>query len=200
MKRLIALLCLTLTVAAGSGTALAENIKGRLGITGKIGFYLPGDSDFDDYKLETDAGFLGGGGLIYGVTNNLAAEIDVTHTKFGSELVSGLDQGDFSITNIALGVQYRFDTPQPKLSPYAGGGIDILLSDYDRPGGADVDTTVGVHLCGGLDYFLTKHLVLNAEVRGVVAPEVDIDAPGGKSGNFDPSGVAGTFGVRLFFN
>jgi outer membrane protein len=200
MKQLISLLCLALAVTVGSGTALAENIKGRLGVTGKIGFYNPGDSDFDNFKLETDVGFLGGGGLIFGVTDNLAAEIDVTHTEFGTELVSGQDQGDFSVTNIALGVQYRFDTPQPKLSPYAGGGIDILINDYDRPGGADVDPTVGVHLCGGLDYFVTKHIVLNAEIRGVAAPEADIDAPGGASGHFDPSGVAGTFGVRFFFN
>lgn len=200
MKRILSLTCLALTLALGTGTALADSIKGRVGVTGRLGFYLPSDSDFDNLKLEADAGFIGGGGLIYGITDNLAAEIDVTHTEYDVELVSGTDQGEFEITNIALGVQYRFLIPQPKLVPYAGGGLDILVNDYNRAGGADIDTSVGLHLCGGIDYFVTKHLVLNAEIRGVVAPEVDIDTPSGRSGNFDPSGVAGTVGVRLFFN
>ena len=200
MKRIISLTCLALALALGTGTALADSIKGRIGVTGRLGFYLPSDSDFDNLKLESQAGFLGGGGLIYGITDNLAAEVDVTHTEYDVELVSGNDQGDFEITNIAMGVQYRFLIPQPKLVPYAGGGLDILINDYNRPGGADVDATVGVHLCGGIDYFVTKHFVLNAEVRGIVAPEVDIDTPSGRSGNFDPSGVAGTVGIRVFFN
>lgn len=200
MKRIISLICLALTLALGTGTALADSIKGRIGVTGRLGFYLPSDSDFDNLKLESQAGFLGGGGLIYGITDNLAAEVDVTHTEYDVELVNGADQGDFEITNIAMGVQYRFLIPQPKLVPYAGGGLDVLINDYNRPGGADIDATVGVHLCGGIDYFVTKQFVLNAEVRGVVAPEVDIDTPSGRSGNFDPSGVAGTVGLRVFFN
>ncbi|BDV41178.1 outer membrane protein [Geotalea uraniireducens] len=192
-----ALLLLALT----GTTALADSIKGRLGVTGRIGFYLPTDSDYNDYKLETDAGFLGGGGLIYGITDNLAAEIEVTHTEFGANRVSDADEGDFEIVNVALGAQYRFLIPQPVLVPYAGGGLDILINDYKRPNGTnvDVDTTVGAHICGGIDYFLTKQLVLNAEMRAVIAPQVDINGPDG-SGHFDPSGFAGTFGFRVFFN
>ncbi|WP_298271159.1 outer membrane beta-barrel protein [Geobacter sp.] len=202
MKKIVFLVSLMLTLAVGSGAALADSIKGRLGVTGRIGFLLPADSDFENLKLESDAGFLGGGGFIYGITDNLAAEIDVTRTEFGVNLVDSRDQGDFGITNISLGVQYRFLIPQPKLVPYAGGGLDILVSDYKRPSGvnADVDTVVGVHLCGGIDYFFMKQLALNAEVKGIIAPEADIHTPNEGSGNFDPSGIAGTFGIRFFFN
>lgn len=201
MSRLASIIGAVVVLALTGTTAMADSIKGRIGITGKIGFDLPADSDFNNYKLETDAGFLGGGGLIYGITDNLAAEVEVTHTEFGVNLVNDNDEGDFEVTNVALGVQYRFLIPQPKLVPYAGGGLDILINDYKRPNGinADVDTTVGGHLCGGIDYFLTKQLVLNAEVRAVVAPQVDISSSDG-NGHFDPSGVAGTFGFRVFFN
>ncbi|AJE04633.1 porin family protein [Geobacter pickeringii] len=201
MKKIVFLASLVLMLAVGSGSALADSIKGRLGVTGRIGFLLPADSDFENLKLESDAGFLGGGGFIYGITDNLAAEIDVTRSEFGTNRVDGRDEGDFGITNISLGVQYRFLIPQPKLVPYAGAGLDILVSDYKRPNGfnADVDTTVGVHICGGIDYFFMKQLALNAEIKGIVAPQVDIHAPDG-SGNFDPSGVSGTVGIRFFFN
>ncbi|MBT1073905.1 OmpW family outer membrane protein [Geobacter grbiciae] len=201
MKRLVTVAWIVVAVAGLSGTALADSIKGKLGVTGRLGVYLPAESDFDDRKLETDVGFIGGGGVIYGITDNIAAEIDVTHTEFGSNRVSGLDEGDFEVVNVSLGGQYRFLLPQSKFVPYAGGGLDILLIDYTRPSGtkAHVDTGVGVHVNGGVDYFVTRQLVLNAEVKGVIAPEVDMAAEG-RSGNFDPSGVAGTVGVRFFFN
>lgn len=204
MQRIISLTCLALALIIGTGTAMADSIKGRLGVTGRLGFNVPAESDFNDRKLETDAGFIGGGGFIYGIDNNLAAEIDVTHTEFDAERVSGVDEGEFSVTNISLGVQYRFIIPQPKLVPYAGGGLDILLSDHRGPIGtssrdADVDTVVGVHVSGGIDYFLTKQIVLNAELKGVVAPETDIQTSR-EAGNFDPSSVAGTVGIRVFFN
>ncbi|ABB33727.1 outer membrane protein, putative [Geobacter metallireducens RCH3] len=201
MKRLVTVAWIVVAVAGLSGTALADSIKGKLGVTGRLGVYLPAESDFDDRKLETDVGFIGGGGVIYGITDNIAAEIDVTHTEFGSNRVSGLDEGDFEVVNVSLGGQYRFLLPQSKFVPYAGGGLDILLIDYTRPSGtkAHVDTGVGVHVNGGVDYFVTRQLVLNAEVKGVIAPEVDMTAEG-RPGNFDPSGVAGTVGVRFFFN
>ncbi len=201
MKRLLTVTWIVVVVAGISSTALADNIKGRFGVTGRLGFFVPAESDFDDRKLETDVGFIGGGGVIYGITDNWTAEIDVTHTEFGANRVSGQDEGDFEVVNVSLGGQYRFLLPQSKVVPYAGGGLDILLTDYTRPSGtnAHVDTGVGVHISGGVDYFVTRQLVLNAEVKGVIAPEVDMTADG-RSGNFDPSGVAGTVGVRFFFN
>lgn len=201
MKRLLIVAGIAVAVAGISGTALADSIKGRIGVTGRLGFIVPAESDFDDRKLETDVGFIGGGGVIYGITDNVAAEIEVTHTEFGLNRVSGGGEGDFEVVNVSLGGHYRFLLPQSKFVPYAGGGLDVLLSDYTRPSGtkAHVDTGVGVHINGGVDYFVTRQLVLNAEVKGVIAPEVDMTAEG-RSGNFDPSGVVSTVGVRFFFN
>jgi outer membrane protein len=201
MKRIIVLACMALAVTLAAGNAMADSIQGRFGVTGRLGFLIPTDSDFGDLKLETDAGFVGGGGFIYGIDKNWAAEIDVTRTEFGSNRVSGANTGDFGITNISLGAQYRFMIPLQQLVPYAGGGLDILLNDYKTEKGikTDVDTVVGVHLAGGIDYFILKQLALNAEARAVIAPEADITLPGA-SGHFDPSSFSGTVGVRFFFN
>ena len=200
MKKLITLACLAATVSLASGTAMADSIKGRLGVTGKVGFLVPADNDAEysnNRTNRTDKGLIGGGGLLYGIGDNFAAEFDVTGSSFGS------DTGDFSVANISLGGQYRFTLPQiRKLVPYAGVGLDILATDYDPNDGTGrhVDTTVGVHASGGVDYFIQEHLALSAEAKIVAAPDADISARGQRSGDFDPTSFSSTFGVRYFFN
>jgi len=197
MKKFIVFACLATTVSVTGGTAMADSISGRLGVTGKAGFSIPADNDSDFYHNKTDAGFIGGGGLIYGLDNHFAAEVDLTRSVFGSET------GDFGITNLSFGGQYRVALSDRRIVPYLGLGMDILFSDYDPSNGSrqDVDTTVGVHISGGVDYFLQKRVALTVEAKGVIAPDTDItDRNGNHSGNFDPSGFSSTVGIRYFFN
>jgi outer membrane protein len=198
MKKLIIITCLASAVAMTAGTAGADSIKGRVGVTGKIGFLLPSDNDSDFFNNKTDAGFVGGGGLIYGIDDHFAAEFGVTRTSYGSET------GDFGVTNVSLGGQYRFAlSGSSQLVPFAGLGLDILVSDYDPNDRVrrDVDTTVGAHLSGGVDYFIARQLALTAEAKLVVAPDTKItDGFGNHRGDFDPSSFSGTVGVRYFFN
>lgn len=207
MKKLLVLVCLAATVSLTTGTAMADSIKGRVGVTGKIGLLVPGSSDYEGQRIKPDVGFVGGGGFIYGLDDNFAAEIDVTRTEFGSDYsrggnARGGNAGDFGYTDVSLGGQYRFAVTHNKLVPYLGAGLDIILSDYDARDGKkhDVDNTVGIHVNGGVDYFLLKQLALTAEVKALAALETDIKDSSGKKGNFDPSNISGTVGVRFFFN
>jgi outer membrane protein len=196
MKKLLVLACLAATVSLSGGTAQADDIRGNLGVTGKMGFLVPSDNDSDFFHNRTDTGFVGGGGLIYGIDDHFAAEFDITRTSFGSET------GDFGITNFTLGGQYRFLVPRRELVPFVGLGMDILVSDYDPHDGArrDVDSTVGFHVSGGVDYFLQRSLALTAEAKIVAAPDVAInDRYGDRRGTFDPSSFSTTVGVRYFF-
>lgn len=188
-----AALIAVLTLAAGS--ALADNINGRLGVTGRLGFIVPADSDIDGFNVSTDTGIIGGGGLIYGLTKDVALELDITHAAYGSS--PGVD---FNTTNISLGAQYRFiDLPHRQLVPFVGGGLDILVNGVSD--GLDADTVVGAHVKGGVDYFITREFAATAEMKGVLAPDADIHDPfGRKVGNFDPMSFSMTFGVRYFFN
>ncbi|MBT1072892.1 outer membrane beta-barrel protein [Pelotalea chapellei] len=194
MKKLMVLACMAATVSLATGSAMADSIKGRAGATLRIGFTAPNDSDFENLRIKPDIGIIGGGGLIYGVNDTTAVEFDITHSSYGSDYPNGGNAGDFDVTNFSLGGQYRF-TPANKLVPYIGAGLDILVSDYKSH---DVDTTVGVHVSGGVDYFLMKSLAVTAEVKAVIAPETDIKSSAGH-GNFDPSSLNTTFGVRYFF-
>lgn len=209
MKKLLMLACLTATISLACGTAMADSINGRIGVTGRIGFLIPADSEdvgSGSVAVDTDASFVGGGGFIYGIGDNIAVEIDITHAEFSSHPhnVSALKDGDFATTNVALGAQYRFiNLPITKLVPYAGAGIDILINDFRADSGErrDVDTVLGAQLVGGVDYFIMKQLAITGEIKGVLAPNADIIGPSGqKIGSFDPSSVTVTGGVRYFFN
>jgi outer membrane protein len=208
MKRTGAFVCLVLCFVLSTGAAMeADSIQGRIGVTGQIGMYIPSDSDAFEpftpgYNLDTDVGFIGGGGLIFGITKNVALELNITYAQFGAE-IGGVQEGDFDTTNISMGAQYRFvDIPVESLVPYAGGGVDVLLNGFSSSFGEslDVDTVVGGHVCGGVDYFVMKQLALNAEIKGVLAPDADITYRGIEVGNFDPTSVSLTLGVRYFFN
>lgn len=207
MKKFAVSACFAL-IASMASAALADSIQNRLGVTGRIGFLIPSDSEFTDAphfrKSDTDTGVIGGGGFIYGIDRNWAAELDVTHTEFRAHDGFGYEEGDFATTNISLGAQYRFiNLPVKKLVPYAGAGLDILLNDFspvDGTGGS-VDNVAGVHVSGGVDYFLLRELAVTGQLKGVFAPDADVrDYRGVKVGNFDPSSLSVTFGVRYFFN
>ena len=199
MKKLLVVAVVALMLTLVGGGAYAESIENRIGVTGRMGFIIPADSDFADYQIDMDAGFIGGGGVIYGLDRNIALEFDVTHTWFDGERPSGFDMGEFSTTNLSFGAQYRFIVAEPSLTPYAGAGLDILLNDHSR---WNVDDVLGVHVSGGIDYFLSREIALNAEVKAVVAPDADMDGVldgVNHGGNYDPSSISGTFGIRFFF-
>ena len=191
MKKLLVLACATAALSLTTGAAMADSIQGKLGITGKIGFMIPSDNDISSVNNHTDVGIIGGGGLIYGIDKHFAAEADITRSAFDSDL------GNFGVTNVSLGAQYRFMLDQSALVPYLGAGLDLLMIDADR--GRDVDTTVGVHATAGVDYFIMKQMALTAEAKLVLAPDTDIKGPGTSKGNFDPTAFSTTFGVRYFF-
>ena len=199
MKKLIIITCLASAVALTAATAMADSIKGRLGVTGKIGVLVPADND-SDFRFsgnKTDAGFVGAAGLIYGIDDHFAGELEVSRTDFGS------DAGDFGITNVSLGAQYRFALSHRQMVPFVGVGMDILVSDYDPAfeGHRNVDTTVGAHLTGGVDYFIARQFALTAEAKLVAAPHTSITNDYGvHTGNFDPSSFSSTVGLRYFFN
>lgn len=198
MKKLIVFACLATTISMTAGTAMADSLRGRVGVTGRVGFLNPADNNAEFFDNRTDAGFIAGGGLIYGIDDHFAIDLEVSRTDFGS------DTGDFGVTDYSVGGQYRFGLQQPWLVPYLGVGLDILVSDYDEYGGAqsDVDSTVGAHISGGVDFFLQRQLALTAEAKIIAAPDADItDRPSGSNaGNFDPSSFSTTIGLRYFFN
>lgn len=193
MRKSLLMTAIALVAMLAGSNAMAENLQGRIGVTGRLGVVVPADSEANSpvgkLVVETDAGFIGGGGLIYGVDNNVALELDVTHSEFHAKSL-----GTAKVNNVSIGGQYRFSSDQAV--PFLGLGVDILMSDLPRH---DVDTVLGFHLSAGVDYFVSRELALTAQVKGVQAFEADMTGES-SSGDFDPSSLAATVGFRFFFN
>jgi outer membrane protein len=181
-----------------TGTARADTLDGRLGLTGKGGALVPLQDDFISSTSKSRAGLAAGGGLIYGFGGNLAAEVDVTHVLNLDVETSGAKAFEATLTDVAVGLQYRVATAS-RLTPFFGAGVDFIKGTLKSVNGAnyDMDWTEGGHVNVGFDYFLTRGLAFTADLRGLIAFKGDIKNGGGKVGEYEPTSFIGTLGVRL---
>jgi outer membrane protein len=188
----------------GGGNAFATGIGGHVGLTFRGGITNPTDqTSGTNASLDSNIGYTYGGGLLYGLNNNVAAEIEINHSTFKADL-SGVRAAEFEANDISIGGHYRFIGTAPmiqKVVPYLGAGVDIIWAEakYSKGPTGDADLSVGGHLKAGSDFFLNSNLALNLELRGVLAAESDVLSGGVTVGKFDGSAVLGLFGVRLFF-
>jgi outer membrane protein len=189
----------TVALILFASTALAAEIGGRLGITGKAGALVPLQDGFISDTSGADPGLAAGGGLIFGIGRNWAAEVDVTRLMRSDVNISGSKIFEASFTDLALGLQYRF-APAGCLVPFLGGGADFIKGELKSTTGAsyNLDWTVGGHVNLGFDYFVTQGIALSVEARGLAAFDGDVKSSGTKVGSYDPLSFIGTVGIRLF--
>jgi outer membrane protein len=188
----------TLFIILSAATALGAGLDGRFGITGKAGALMPLQDDFISSTSGSDPGLAAGGGFIFGLGHNLAAEIDVTHLLKSDVTSSGSKVFEASFTDIAVGLQYRF-AQDNRLVPFIGGGADFIKGELKSNSGLhyDLDWTVGGHVAVGCDYFLTRGIALTVDARGLFAADGEVRRSGTKVGSYDPMSFIGTVGIRL---
>lgn len=210
MKKWTLVLAITL-FAVTSGNADAESIAGRFGITGQLGFATVATSSYSrdfvatnslqDDQLRSNSTFAGGGGLIWGLTRNVAVEAGVLYLAPRDYQNAGLKAMEIENVDVSLGLQLRNNVSED-IAAYLGGGVDVLLSsvkDFNRNKGS-ADTVVGGHVNVGGDYFVSRHVALNLDLRGMIFPEVNLKSGGMTVAEYDPISFVGLIGVRFFLN
>ena len=197
MRRVI--LLSTLITMLSAATAFAAGIDGRFGITGKAGALVPLKDDFISSTTGSDPGLAAGGGFILGLGNHLAAEVDVTRLFKSNVNLNGSKVFEAALTDIAVGLQYRF-APDNCLVPYVGGGADFVKGELKNTQDVsyNLDWTVGGHVNVGFDFFVTRGIALNVDARGLFTADGDVNHSGTKVGSYDPLSFIGTVGVRLY--
>ncbi|MBJ6726714.1 porin family protein [Geomesophilobacter sediminis] len=204
MKRIITCAAgLLLAATLFAGPASAAELRGRLAATARVGVVNPTDNERSggayNIVVPTDAGLLIGGGILYGIDDNVALEINIDRSVVSTP-GNPNGWGDVEMKDLSIGMQYRLPE-RSRLVPYAGGGIDVLINGASDSNVSAIDTVFGAHIKGGLDYFVTRELAINAELKGVEAISADVkDNAGHKIGSFDPTSLNFTVGVRFFFN
>jgi len=177
---------------------MADSINGRLGVTARFGATLPLNDDFISGTSDTDAGLAIGGGLIYGFSEHVAADVEVLHMPQLNVHANGVKSYEAAITDVALGVQFRFLTAH-RVVPYFGFGPDFITGDLRHINGTgyDLDWTFGGHINLGFDWFITPGIAFTTDVRGVYAADGDIMRGSTKVSEYRPQWFQGTVGVRL---
>jgi OOP family OmpA-OmpF porin len=224
MKKMV--LFATAALLLFAGTAMAESIAGKVGVTARGGASYIFDSEFTEYAtgvvdkdIKADTGWTAGGGIMYGITDNLAVTFDVIYlqTKLNaSDTTRDIKFATGKTVDFALGAQWRF-MPKSAFVPYIGAGLDVLwnkadittefLDEFADPNGSlDVDPTYGGHLSVGADYFITPNIALNAEIRGLYSTKGDMKYKAAGSpedgmviAEYNPSNISGFVGIRFFF-
>jgi outer membrane protein len=196
-KALISALVIFFTLIAS--IAMADTIDNRLGVTGRAGSVTPLKNNFINGTQETRSGFAGGGGLIYGFGNYLAAEADVLQIPKLDVKNGGAKAYEATLTDIGVGLQFRI-IPDGKVVPFIGGGADFIKGNLKHVSGTnyDLDWTYGGHLNAGFDWFMTRGIALTAEARAVRTISGDILSGSTKVGEYDPFWVQATLGIRFF--
>lgn len=196
MRNFIVLTIVALTLIAAN--AMADSINGKLGVTARVGATLPLKDDFIGGTSDTDAGLAAGGGLIYGFSEHVAADIEVFHMPQLDVHANGVKTYEAAVTDVALGVQFRFLNAQ-RVVPYFGFGPDFITGNLKHINGNsyDLDWTFGGHVNLGFDWFITPGIAMTTDVRGVFAVTGDIMSDSTKVSEYRPQWFQGTVGVRL---
>lgn len=196
MRGFVVITIIVLSLAASN--VQADSIAGRVGVTARIGAALPLKDDFIKRTSDTDAGFVAGGGVIYGFGELVAADVEVLHMPQLDVSANGVKTYEAAITDVALGVQFRFLTKN-RLVPYVGFGPDFVTGDLKHVNGAGykLDWTYGGHVNFGCDWFIKPGIAMTTDVRGVYAADGDVLSGSSKVSEYRSQWFQGTVGVRL---
>jgi len=198
MKKTLISAAVLATLAAAP--ALGEPLGGKFGVTGHMGFLLPAAgtdaSAIPQERLDARTSFIGGGGIMYGIGDHVAVELEASHAI----VETGVPDTRIERTSIDAGFQYRF-RPEKIFVPFIGAGAELVLGGFKKEeSDYSIDPAFAGYVKVGADYFVTSNVALTTELKQVLGPETDIlgaqDVPTGK---FNPSGFHGFFGVRLIF-
>jgi len=210
-----------------ASTVMADSIAGKVGITARGGASYIFNSEWTDYwiedyaldknNLKPDIPWAAGGGIMYGITDNLSVNFDVIYMQPTLEVSyptwpKERDMGKFQTVDFSLGGQWRF-MPKSKFVPYIGAGLDVLwnkASDdshfWPITASLETDVTYGGHVSAGADFFITPNIALNAEVRGLYSTKGDVTFkdPGDSNdgqviARYNPTNISGFVGIRFFF-
>ncbi|PKN51538.1 MAG: hypothetical protein CVU55_11345 [Deltaproteobacteria bacterium HGW-Deltaproteobacteria-13] len=206
-----------------SSVATASSVAGKVGITARGGSGYFFNNEFTDAaaahwgvegKIKGGTGWTGGGGVMYGITDNLSVDFDVIYSQVEVTMTTlgGVDHvfGRGKTIDFSFGAQWRF-MPKSAFVPYAGAGVDFMINKFDlydaysTPGESlEIDNTYGGHLNLGADYFITPNIALNAEFRYLYSTSGDMKRkyagdPDVVAATYSPGNVSAFAGIRFFF-
>jgi opacity protein-like surface antigen len=166
MKRVIAGLVATLVLGVASLSAAGDCSWPYVGIVG-------GASTGGDTRLSLATGYSVGGVAGFEFCK-ARVEAEVVYRNSNVDSLGGVAAtGGINLLSYMVNGVYEFDVNNRSWRPYVGGGGGLaraeLSSDFAVGGvpvsGGSTDTRFAYQAIGGIGYYLTKHIVLDASYR-----------------------------------
>ena len=141
--------------------------------------------------------------ISYFFTKNLAAELVLTYPQEVDVKSGSTTLGHVDALPPSLMLQYHF-SDLGAFKPYVGAGLNYTLftkKSFDVAGLGKVSldqSSWGLAGQVGFDYFLTKNVALNVDVK-YIKMETDVKVDGGKIGKLELSPITAGVGVGYRF-
>jgi opacity protein-like surface antigen len=164
MKRVLVFLTAVLFSSIITETTFSQSNIGIMGVGGKLGFVNP----------EEVSAVIGFGALVDlgTITPDIVLEGNLDYWSKSK----GSGAAETSFRDLILGgtAKYIFKGSNPKLRPFASGGVAFHFFKFDAPGDLldDSDIKIGIHLGGGLFYALSPQIDLLADGRYSIVSDV----------------------------
>ena len=162
---------------------------------------------------EPDDAFMYGINCTYFLHRYFSFELSADYVETDVELgVLGLsgNVGQLSQIPVLLTGRMHFST-NPKMSPYLGGGVGYYFNDFDSErviteflygprADIDVDDSIGYHVGGGFELFVSDNAAVNLDLK-YVWNQVDADINLSDFGDeeFDVNAFFAGLGVKYYF-
>jgi outer membrane protein W len=196
MKRFYLSVMLFVLVVGLSTVSWAEGnlpLQGSLGVGARIYGIFPKSDRFNGQRLDAEEDVGAEVFVSYRFLKYLALEVGAGYTEWDVKNTTfGFDWGTIEAIPIFGTLQLRWVSQKPEelkwLVPYFGIGGGYYILDVDEKSGfqnfwvtrgatsadLDIDDAPFFHVGGGIDVFLTEHIVLNIDGRYAWA-RTDID-------------------------
>jgi opacity protein-like surface antigen len=173
MKKWSLLFSILLVVGSFSST-LAVDQTGKFSLGGTVGYSLGlGDAftEYKDYELRSQyrtykVNFSLGIKFNYGISRNFAIGgiIEGQSGELTEKNYYGIvNHRSYDWLNLLANVDFRL-SQEEKIVPYLGGGIGFYVAEENDLQGEQI-AVVGIHIGGGMEYFLKNNLALDVGAR-----------------------------------
>jgi len=137
--------------------------------------------------------------ISYFFTKNIAAELVLTYPQAVDIKLGGNKLGNVHALPPSLLLQYHF-TDLGAFKPYVGAGVNYtIFTDRDVTSAVKVDSTsFGLAAQLGFDYFLTKNVALNFDVK-YIQMSTDVKVSGAKMDKVELNPITAGVGIGYRF-
>lgn len=193
--------------------SFAQDMEGKIGLGARVAYVNYTEDEYDAYgeELDTEAddAAMVGINLTYFVHRYFSFELSADYVETDLE-ISGADAGELTQIPVLLSGRMHFKT-NPNVNPYLAFGVGYFFNDFDSNpqtiksfygsgADADVDSGLGYHLGGGIEFFISEKSAVNLDLKYIWTDfDAAVNVPGFTEEEFEINPFVMGLGIKYYF-